>query len=143
MTAARRLVPLAAACLALVLAVLGIALLAEGDQRWPTAPATDAADVDAPERTTRPPPEPGADDRAPTARDGGGGGQGRGAGRDRGGIPDELRGPVMPESQPVSIAIPRLDVFSSLLELRLDRSGAMEVPWGPDMAGWYALGPAP
>jgi sortase (surface protein transpeptidase) len=43
----------------------------------------------------------------------------------------------------VALRIPRLGVRSPLVELRLDGSGAMEVPQDPAVAGWYALGPAP
>jgi LPXTG-site transpeptidase (sortase) family protein len=43
----------------------------------------------------------------------------------------------------VALGIPRLGVRSSLVELRLDSSAAMEVPQEPALAGWYGLGPTP
>jgi sortase (surface protein transpeptidase) len=58
-------------------------------------------------------------------------------------VPDRIAGPVLAESLPVSVRIPRLDVVSPLVELRLDDVGAMEVPQDPAVAGWYALGPTP
>lgn len=44
---------------------------------------------------------------------------------------------------PVRIGIPRLEVTSSLIGLRKDRTGRLQVPADPMRAGWYAQGPAP
>ncbi len=60
-----------------------------------------------------------------------------------GGIDDRISGLVLPESEPVEIAIPRLGVESGLVDLGVDAAGAMEVPQDPAVAGWYRLGPAP
>ena len=56
---------------------------------------------------------------------------------------DPITGPVLPESQPIRISIPRLGVESDLVDLGVDASGAMEVPVEPAAAGWYELGPTP
>jgi sortase (surface protein transpeptidase) len=53
---------------------------------------------------------------------------------------DEL---VLPESEPVSVAIPDLDVRSRLIDLGLDGQGEMEVPEDPAQAGWYSRGATP
>jgi len=60
-----------------------------------------------------------------------------------GGGEDQITGPVLPQSRPVSIAIPRLGVRSKLVELGIDGDGAMEVPSDPADAGWYERGPTP
>lgn len=56
---------------------------------------------------------------------------------------DEIRGPALPQSRPVSVDIPRLHVSSALEDLGLDSSGAMEVPRDPARAGWFDRGPTP
>jgi len=61
----------------------------------------------------------------------------------QGGVPDLITGPVLRESLPVTVSIPKLDVESELVELRIDEKGAMEVPEEGADAGWYALGPSP
>jgi sortase (surface protein transpeptidase) len=58
-------------------------------------------------------------------------------------VRDSVSGPVLPESDPVSVSIPTLGVKSRLLELGLDENKAMEVPRDPDRAGWFSRGPAP
>lgn len=57
-------------------------------------------------------------------------------------VRDRVKGLVLPESDPVAVAIPTIDVHSRLVELGLDGDGAMEVP-EPARAGWYARGAAP
>jgi hypothetical protein len=55
-------------------------------------------------------------------------------------------GPVMPASNPVSLAIPAISVQSSLLSVGLTTQGTLEVPApGPDYnkAAWYRLSPTP
>lgn len=55
-------------------------------------------------------------------------------------------GPVMPASNPVSLAIPAISVQSSLISLGQTAQGSLEVPApGPDYnkAGWYRLSPTP
>lgn len=44
---------------------------------------------------------------------------------------------------PVRVGIPRLAVTSTLIGLRKDREGRLQVPQDPMRAGWYAQGPAP
>jgi hypothetical protein len=67
----------------------------------------------------------------------------------RHGIRDRITGPVLPESDPVFVAIPRIGVRSDLVRLGLDPQGALAVPRDPAQAGWFtgsaapgALGPA-
>ena len=59
------------------------------------------------------------------------------------GLPDEVTGPVLPRSEPVRLAVPRIGVASSVVDLGLDATGAMEVPEDGARAGWYTRGPAP
>jgi sortase (surface protein transpeptidase) len=49
---------------------------------------------------------------------------------------------VLPESEPVSVSIPRIGVRSKLVDLGL-KGGAMETPKNPADAGWYSRGPSP
>jgi hypothetical protein len=60
-----------------------------------------------------------------------------------GGVRDPIAGPILPASEPVAVAIPRLAISSTLVHLGVDSSGAMEVPTDPAKAGWYKLGPTP
>jgi Sortase domain len=62
---------------------------------------------------------------------------------------DRITGSVLPESDPVSVAIPGIGVRTGLVELGLEADGTMEVPGDPAKAGWFrraaapgALGPA-
>jgi Sortase domain len=59
------------------------------------------------------------------------------------GVPDDITGPVLAESVPAEISIPRLGVHSRLVRLGVDGTGAMEVPQTAGAAGWYTLGPSP
>jgi hypothetical protein len=68
---------------------------------------------------------------------------------DRADVRDRTTGLVLPESDPVTVSVPRIGVRSSLVHLGLDPDGAMEVPRDPSLAGWFdrsaapgALGPA-
>jgi Sortase domain len=65
------------------------------------------------------------------------------AGADRTDLRDRTTGLVLPESDPVAVSIPRIGVQSRLVDLGLDRDGAMEVPQDPAVAGWFSGGPAP
>ena len=56
---------------------------------------------------------------------------------------DLVTGPVLPESDPVVVSIPRIGVRSTLVALGLDADGAMEVPRDPGRAGWFSRGAAP
>ncbi len=62
---------------------------------------------------------------------------------ERSGVSDRTRGLVLPQSEPVSIEINRLGVKSSLVDLGIDNTGAMDVPGDPTEAGWYTRGPTP
>lgn len=71
-------------------------------------------------------------------------------GSDSAGLPSppasSVIGLVLPESAPVSLAIPAIGVHSSLLRLGLTSEGSMEVPApGPhyNEAGWYRYSPYP
>lgn len=54
-------------------------------------------------------------------------------------------GPVLLASNPVSLAVPAIDVQSSLISLGQTAQGTLEVPAGPDYnkAGWYRHSPSP
>ena len=54
---------------------------------------------------------------------------------------DQITGLVLPESDPVAVPIPRIGVRSVLVDLGLNRDGAMEVPQDPALAGWFSGGP--
>lgn len=58
-------------------------------------------------------------------------------------VEDTVTGPVLPESDPVSVSIPRIGVRSRLVRLGLEEDGAMEVPRDPARAGWFTRGAAP
>ena len=49
----------------------------------------------------------------------------------------------LPRASPVALRIPAIGVSTGLVELSLDSSGALKAPDGPDVAGWFAAGPAP
>ena len=55
---------------------------------------------------------------------------------------DQIKGLVLPESEPVSVSIPKIGVRSKLVDLGL-KGGAMETPENPADAGWYSRGPSP
>ncbi len=77
------------------------------------------------------------------------GGLGAGLGRDERGPGSDWPstvGPVLPESVPVSVAIPAIDVSSPIQLLGQHADGTLEVPApGPlyDDAGWYKYSPTP
>jgi sortase (surface protein transpeptidase) len=56
---------------------------------------------------------------------------------------DRTTGLVLPESNPVAVSIPSIDVQSRLVNLGLKTDGAMEVPEDPADAGWFSRGPTP
>ena len=58
-------------------------------------------------------------------------------------VRDRTTGPVLPESDPVAVSVPRIGVRSTLVDLGLDPDGAMEVPRDPARAGWFSPGAAP
>jgi sortase (surface protein transpeptidase) len=55
---------------------------------------------------------------------------------------DQIRGLVLPESDPVAVSIPRIGVRSTLVDLGLDNKREMETP-DPAVAGWFTGGPTP
>jgi sortase (surface protein transpeptidase) len=55
---------------------------------------------------------------------------------------DQITGPVLPESEPIAVSIPRIHVRSRLVPLGLKDNGAMETP-DPADVGWYSRGPSP
>jgi hypothetical protein len=55
---------------------------------------------------------------------------------------DKTKGLVLPESEPVTVAIPRIDTRSRLVKLGLDKHGSMQVPEPAD-AGWFTGGSSP
>jgi len=62
---------------------------------------------------------------------------------DRTDVRDQITGPVLPESDPLAISIPKIGVRSTLVGLGLDSRGVMEVPQDPALAGWFSRGAAP
>jgi sortase (surface protein transpeptidase) len=50
---------------------------------------------------------------------------------------------VLPESDPVTVSIPKLGVRSKLIDLGLKEDGTMEVPEDPADPGWFSRGPTP
>ncbi|MEU8261429.1 class F sortase [Micromonospora sp. NPDC048999] len=54
-------------------------------------------------------------------------------------------GPVLPRSEPVRVAIPRIGVDAPIVPVATDDDGELEVPplEQPEIAGWYRQGPAP
>jgi sortase (surface protein transpeptidase) len=59
--------------------------------------------------------------------------------------PEKVQEPVLPESPPVTVAMPSLGVQSQLLRLGLQDNGTLEVPPGDpgSPAGWYVHSPTP
>lgn len=115
--------------LAVVLGLVGAGLIwsASDSRGKPTAPAFTASGSDmTPTATTTPAKrEPGKPGSGPK------------------GVPDQINGPVLSESDPAELSIPRLGVRSRLVDLGVDKTGAMEVPQNAAVAGWYTLGPTP
>jgi sortase (surface protein transpeptidase) len=57
-------------------------------------------------------------------------------------VRDKITGLVLPESDPVTVSIPRIGARSTLVELGL-KDGAMQTPDDPARAGWFSRGPTP
>ena len=57
-------------------------------------------------------------------------------------VRDKITGLVLPESDPVSLSIPKIGVQSTLVRLGLDGNGEMETP-PPPVAGWFTRGATP
>lgn len=56
---------------------------------------------------------------------------------------DPLRGPLLTESAPVRLDIPRIGVRSPFVRLGVDAGGSLDVPRDPAVAGWYTGAPSP
>ena len=117
--------------LAVGLAVLGVVLV------WTALPRStgpDSALAGAPDEPSVSSTTPGAPTPTPrrsTAR------------AHQGDVRDKVKGLVLPESEPVSVSIPRIGVRSTLDEVRLKRDGEMETPVPVSVAGWYTRGATP
>jgi hypothetical protein len=109
------------------LAIIGVILV------WVAArPSTpDSALAGAPNGASKPSTSPSASKPTPER-----------ASRADQGVRDQITGLVLPESDPVAVAIPRIGVRSRLVELGLKSNGEMELP-DPPVAGWFARGAAP
>ena len=118
--------------IAIALAVTGVALIATGLAVPPARNGTPLAAPSAPSTATTAARTPPA--QAPTARS---------TPTQQADVRDLVRGPVLAESDPVVVSIPRIGVRSRLVTLGLDANGAMEVPGDPARAGWFSRGPAP
>jgi hypothetical protein len=57
-------------------------------------------------------------------------------------VRDKITGLVLPESDPVTLSIPKIGVQSTLVKLGLDGNGEMETP-PPPVAGWFTRGATP
>jgi LPXTG-site transpeptidase (sortase) family protein len=132
----------ARALLAVVLGLVGLALVWGSLHGPPVPDETPVARPAAQAQTPMHPPTPSTTSPTPAPRR-------TTTSTDRSDVRDKTTGQVLPESDPVSVAIPTIGVHSRLVELGLDAEGAMEVPKDPSLAGWFtgsaapgALGPA-
>ena len=67
-----------------------------------------------------------------------------GPARDVPGPATTVVGPLLPEAEPLAVAIPSIDLGTPpLASLGLLADGSLEVPEDYDVAGWYRGGPAP
>ena len=140
MTAAARRRPsrTVRAVIAVVLAVLGVVLLRAGlagPAETQAAPADHSEHVPVPTTTSVPTTTP-VPKRTPVPTPT----PSRASQAD---VKDQITGLVLPESDPVAVAIPRIGVRSTLVDLGLDDEGVMEVPEDPALAGWFSRGAAP
>jgi sortase (surface protein transpeptidase) len=62
---------------------------------------------------------------------------------DQSDLRDQTTGLVLPESEPVTISIPKIGVRSRLIELGLKGDGTMQVPKEPEDPGWFTGAPTP
>ena len=118
------------ASIALALAVAGAALLWAALARPSTSDSALAGAANGNSVSSATPSTPGPTPVRPTAQ------------RDRIDVRDQIRGPVLPESDPVAVFIPRIGVRSPLVDLGLDRNEVMTLP-PPARAGWFSRGAAP
>ena len=118
----------ARAWIAVGLAMIGVLLLWSALSR-PSTP--DGSLADAPHGHSVPPASPSVPKPTPERPP---------APADTAKVRDRITGLVLPESDPVAVSIPRIGVRSTLVDLGLDRDGAMEVPQDPALAGWFTRG---
>ncbi len=116
------------ALVAAVLAVSGVVLVLVAAAHQQPAPPGVAATHEV-RRSPAPAPPAGA----PAGR----------AGAGPADLDDAVRGPVLPESGPVRLEIPRLGVRTGLDRLGLTAGGALEAPADPAVPGWYTGAPSP
>ncbi len=57
--------------------------------------------------------------------------------------PAGIHGPVMGESDPVRLRIPKLFIDTNFVPLGIDANNEIEVPKGYTEVGWYTYGPTP
>ena len=120
------------ALIAVGLAIVGVVLVWGAGLARPSTP--DSARAGAPDGASMPSMSPSAPKPIPE----------RPAARaDQIDVRDKITGLVLPESDPVAVSIPRIGVRSTLIELGLDKNGAMEVPEKGAVAGWFSGGPTP
>jgi len=62
---------------------------------------------------------------------------------DQSDLRDQTTGLVLPESDPITISIPKLDVRAKLIELGLEDNGTMQVPNRAADPGWFTRAPSP
>jgi hypothetical protein len=119
------------ALIAVGLAIIGVVLVWTALTRpSPPEPALAPATND----QSMPPTSPGARETIAKRRT---------AGTDKTDVRDRTEGLVLPESEPVTVSIPRIGVHSRLVGLGLHGHAVMDVPQDPAMAGWFNEGPTP
>ena len=118
-------------CIAVGLAIIGAVLI------WSALPRSSTPDpilAHAPNEHSMPSTPaavPEASPKRPTPR------------ADQSDLRDQTTGLVLPESEPITVSIPKIGVRSKLIELGLDNKGAMEVPEDPADPGWFIGAPTP
>jgi len=119
------------ALIAVVLGLLGVVLSWAASISPPTAESTPAtASYEQPEATAPSSPRHATSDKPARSKD-------------RTDVRDQTEGPVLAESDPVTVSIPSIGVRSRLVDLGLDADGEMEVPRDPSLAGWFSRSAAP
>jgi hypothetical protein len=118
------------ASIAVGLAIIGVALVWAALARPSTPDSALAGAPDGQSMQSTPPSAAKPTSERPAAR------------ADRIDVRDQIRGLVLPESDPVAVSIPRIGVRSPLDDLGLNTDGTMKVP-PPARAGWFSGGAAP
>jgi sortase (surface protein transpeptidase) len=118
-------------CIAIGLAIIGAVLI------WAALPRSstpESAQAPAPNDHSMPATSPGP--AQPTQKP-------RTSSTDQSKLRDQTTGLVLPESEPVTISIPKLGVRSKLIDLGLKDDGTMRVPADPADPGWFTGAPTP